>query len=436
MPAFFDIKKIDEAGLKFVSHEELFLGYEHVLPVFASTSIETMLWRIEGLTEQFVYFNDDFFVLGSLEERDLFNPKPILRGEWKDLTDPAASWLWRRRNAATMLGISPEAVFLEFHSPAPLSKSICEELFDRYRGEFISNMAYRFRSERAFHLVTLHNNYLLAQGLAEVDIASRNVTLDRCPVNASEDEALKLLSKLRRPKALFGCVNNLGSFLRVAPSAYSLLDEVFGTPLAFERLNRTAASQEEEHTMVLLSMLQAGKTTEAFRLLLKSIMQESARNEDEDILAQAKVLRKEGRWSDAIPCFAKLLTTTLSQWHSYCLAECLRKNNQTVEALVAYSYAGQLDPSHYWTVLFIGKIQAQLGWYGEAVASLERATRIKADHAWAWYFLGTAYASLMCWPKAIRAMDKALSIDTSLGPAKRALVEYRLAMGRRHQGET
>lgn len=45
---------------------------EEFLPVFNSTAIEVHLHRIPGLTEQFVYFNDDTYIMKPCKETDFF----------------------------------------------------------------------------------------------------------------------------------------------------------------------------------------------------------------------------------------------------------------------------------------------------------------------------------------------------------------------------
>ena len=63
-----------------VDHTEIFEGYEQFLPTFNSICISNMLWRIKGLSDQFVYFNDDIFLLRSVSPTDWFvNDKPVLR---------------------------------------------------------------------------------------------------------------------------------------------------------------------------------------------------------------------------------------------------------------------------------------------------------------------------------------------------------------------
>lgn len=48
------------------------------LPVFSSHPIECNMHKIEGLSEHFVYFNDDMYVINHLDEKDFFvNGKPV-----------------------------------------------------------------------------------------------------------------------------------------------------------------------------------------------------------------------------------------------------------------------------------------------------------------------------------------------------------------------
>jgi len=51
--------------LHFVCHEDYIDG--HYLPLFNSHPIENNLHRIDGLSERFVYFNDDIFVVSPVE---------------------------------------------------------------------------------------------------------------------------------------------------------------------------------------------------------------------------------------------------------------------------------------------------------------------------------------------------------------------------------
>ncbi len=61
--------------LNLVSHRD-YIPQEY-LPTFSANPIETNLHRIEGLAEQFVFFNDDTFILRDMKPTDFFkNGKP------------------------------------------------------------------------------------------------------------------------------------------------------------------------------------------------------------------------------------------------------------------------------------------------------------------------------------------------------------------------
>lgn len=61
---------IDHPKLKWVKHTD-FIPHEY-LPTFSANPIEWNLHRIEGLSEHFVYFNDDMFVIKETKPEDFF----------------------------------------------------------------------------------------------------------------------------------------------------------------------------------------------------------------------------------------------------------------------------------------------------------------------------------------------------------------------------
>ena len=65
-----DFLKRDCSKLHIVRHEE-FIPEEY-LPTFSSHVIEMNIHRISGLADHFVYFNDDMFILRSLQPEDFF----------------------------------------------------------------------------------------------------------------------------------------------------------------------------------------------------------------------------------------------------------------------------------------------------------------------------------------------------------------------------
>jgi len=65
--------------LKLVNHTDFIR--EEYLPTFNSHTIELNFHRIKGLSEHFVYFNDDFFIINHVKQDDFFvnrTPKDML----------------------------------------------------------------------------------------------------------------------------------------------------------------------------------------------------------------------------------------------------------------------------------------------------------------------------------------------------------------------
>ena len=67
VPAFL---KLDHPKIKFVRHDQ-FMPVEY-LPTFSCFPTELNIWRIKGISEHIVYFNDDFFLTRPLEKSDFF----------------------------------------------------------------------------------------------------------------------------------------------------------------------------------------------------------------------------------------------------------------------------------------------------------------------------------------------------------------------------
>ena len=83
-PSFSSLENLIASNkVKVVDHKEIFKGYEKYLPTFNIRSIDAVLHRIEDLSEMFVYFNDDVFLVDKICEEDWFvKDKAVLMGKW------------------------------------------------------------------------------------------------------------------------------------------------------------------------------------------------------------------------------------------------------------------------------------------------------------------------------------------------------------------
>ncbi len=179
----------EKAGcLKIVDHKEIFRGYEQYLPTFNSSSIQTLIWRIEGLSEKFIYFNDDIILIRETRKEDWFiGDKPVLRGKWllppfrkmignglkvlinkhirnnKDYL-PKISFYLRQWKSAQLIGMKGRYFFHD-HIPHPMRIKTLENFFAK-NGELLEKtISYRFRDSEqiiapslAYHLEILSGN--------------------------------------------------------------------------------------------------------------------------------------------------------------------------------------------------------------------------------------------------------------------------------------
>lgn len=90
-----------EQRVRLIDHKTIFAGYESALPSFNSMAISSLLWRIPGIAEQFLYLNDDFMLIQPVHPDDFFrDAKVVLRGKWSLLPEsvPGSSVIrWARK---------------------------------------------------------------------------------------------------------------------------------------------------------------------------------------------------------------------------------------------------------------------------------------------------------------------------------------------------
>jgi len=225
------------AKISIVDHSEIFAGYDDALPTFNSLSIETMLWRIPGLAEHFLYFNDDVFLTAPVTRSDFFaGDGPVLRGQWADHSDLVACGARRddasmlnhynQINAAQMIGYTADQVFESAHVVHPMQRSVMAQLFDTYRDAFIANASFRFRDAGQFLPQSLHNHACLADGSAAI-LDTRDylhVAVGDMDQYSAEDVS-GFLRGSARDAIKFLCVNDLPEVERSFPDARLWIEE-------------------------------------------------------------------------------------------------------------------------------------------------------------------------------------------------------------------
>lgn len=168
--------------LNIVKHEDYIP--EEYLPVFNSSVIEIYMHKIQGLSERFVYFNDDFFVIKNVQPKDYFidgkprdmlafqpvvaNPKnPVMSHKYMNNSLTLCKYFSKRENVKKhpgnyfKIGYPPLYFFYNIlemafplytgfytvHNPSPFCKSTFEEIWEKEE-ELLKEMStHRFRNK-------------------------------------------------------------------------------------------------------------------------------------------------------------------------------------------------------------------------------------------------------------------------------------------------
>ena len=154
-----------------VDHKVIFRDFTEFLPTFNSTTIETMLHYIPNLSEHFIYFNDDMFLIKPTKISDWFKEgRPIVSGKWKKLpqkiwyyqlkyllfpwTLKRAGFKYSQAHSAQMAGFK-EKYFLTHHKPRPLLKSHFFNYISEEKKDLIDQIKYRFRNYKQYYSYSL-----------------------------------------------------------------------------------------------------------------------------------------------------------------------------------------------------------------------------------------------------------------------------------------
>lgn len=124
---------------------------EEYLPTFNCNPIEMHLHRIEGLDEEYLYFNDDLFPMKRCEATDFFKDGKCFLG----MSRHFVVWdMFKRicrnsdRLARKALGLEPRRWFLRpQHICTPMFRSLCEELYAKVPQEIAATSMSKVRND-------------------------------------------------------------------------------------------------------------------------------------------------------------------------------------------------------------------------------------------------------------------------------------------------
>lgn len=161
-----DPKVVSRIPVEIVDHTVIFRNHEQHLPTFNSISLEAMLWRIPGLSEHFVYFNDDLLVCRDVTPEVFFPTEGHINshGHLASLRWTRARYLAKRlfgkknrvnhvqqmMDAARIVGSTDGRFVRLSHTPHPILRSTMERFYTAHPDRLWQNIHSRFRSADHF----------------------------------------------------------------------------------------------------------------------------------------------------------------------------------------------------------------------------------------------------------------------------------------------
>ena len=155
------IEGIDISDAKVIEHKDIIP--ERYLPCFNSCTIEMFLHKIPGLSEEFIYFNDDIFVIDKVPKSYWFiNHKPVLFPKEHELIDEPNIYKRNCINSSKLaIDITKSNIkdkyFTQAHCARPFLKSSCEKVFNLKILDIIHSLT-RTRHSKNYN-ATLFNDY-------------------------------------------------------------------------------------------------------------------------------------------------------------------------------------------------------------------------------------------------------------------------------------
>ena len=200
----------DHPRVKVVSHRELYPDAS-VLPSFNSNSIETVLHRIPGIAEHFLYLNDDFFFSRACSPDDFFSigglSKLFFSKRYLDarpINPTGRATVACHKTTRDLLekrfGIECSQKFQ--HAPHAMRKSVWDTIEREFPAELARTRANRVRAPSDLALALLYGYFALYTGFAQ------RARIAYGYVEIGTDEISSAFAKLEDKKISVFCLND------------------------------------------------------------------------------------------------------------------------------------------------------------------------------------------------------------------------------------
>ena len=225
---------VDTTKVKVIKHSD-FIPAEY-LPVFNSNTIEMFLGNIKGLTQHFIYSNDDIFFLQDMKPSDFFDDKdnPIVRYLIKNKVD--SSFLKIVKNTCDLIRpdfnhntLDKDSFYKPRHFAQPMYMPIVKTVQALHEKQMLNSIT-RFRDADKNYNQYLYTDYEIFMGYGCLDNKGMYFSFD----NHSVGELAQILLSTPEDMSML-CVND--TFVVTEDQGVivrKLMDIAFPTPCKYE----------------------------------------------------------------------------------------------------------------------------------------------------------------------------------------------------------
>ncbi len=202
---------VSKEKIEIVDHEEIFRDNIEFLPTFNIRSIDALLFKIKDLSEKFIYFNDDMFLVKKTNPEDWFvGDKAVLTGNWvktynkktiKIISQKIISFFNMRPSfnasqskAANIAGFNSK-YFKSYHCGRPQIKSIIKDFYNKNPEKLVDQIKYKFRDDRQYMPYSLCWHLLIKKTLFIESSISKLVEIKKAS-ELSPNQLVNLLNKI------------------------------------------------------------------------------------------------------------------------------------------------------------------------------------------------------------------------------------------------
>ncbi len=202
--------------VKIIDHKDIFEN-KNYLPTFNSVAIEMNLYRIPGLSEYFIYLNDDCLFGNNMKISDFITKdgKIIMRFQKNKFTNlqinkTDSSFRIGHKNASKLISkiFGHHSRLTISHQAFILRKSIFIQLEKLFKNEMNQTRSNRFRSINDVQPIALHNYFAQETGLGVGLYENNNSIYYGITDKTNINEVKQIFNYIINTKPKYVCIND------------------------------------------------------------------------------------------------------------------------------------------------------------------------------------------------------------------------------------